>query len=91
MLVFHALKLNAKEILTLTYGLDMELIPFFFQFHFVNSNSASNLSIPVTNLSIPIPFFTDFFTYYFLLRVDTPNAYSKYLLGIPTPYSLYTK
>ena len=31
------------------------------QFHLVNSNSRSNLSIPIPNLSIPIPFFPTLF------------------------------
>ena len=45
------------------------------QFHLVNSNS-------ISNLSIPIPFFTDSFTYYFLSWVGTRSTYLEYLLQV---------
>ena len=46
------------------------------QFHLVNFNSTSNLSIP-------IPFFTNsFLTYYFLPLVGTRSTYMEYLLWV---------
>ena len=53
------------------------------QFHLVNSNSTSNLSIPI--LSIPIQFFYwPFFTYYILPWVGTYLEYLLWVVHIPS-------
>ena len=60
------------------------------QFHLVNSNSKSNLSIP-------IQFQFQIFQFQFRFLADslpttfTLSWYSKYLFGIPTASSLYSK